>query len=109
MVISRERSRRYERQIARSTGESIMRHLLLATAAGLGLMLAGPALAQHARPAAGGHWQGGNQWHGGGQWHGTSGGRWNWSGGQWRWQGGQWHARQHWGGSIGGRWIGGAR
>ena len=77
-----------------------MRSLLLATAAGLGLTLAGPALAQHAHTAAG---------HGGNQWHGASSGRWNWSGGQWRWQGGQWQARQHWGGSIGGRWIGGAR
>lgn len=71
-----------------------MRTLVLATAAGLGLVAAGPALAQHAphTPRAGG-------WHGGRQWHGNGGGNRHWSGGQ----------RQHWGGSIGGRWIGGAR
>jgi len=67
----------------------MMRTLILATVAGFGLALASPVLAQHApHPAIGG------------QWHGTPDGRWYGSGG---------HARQHWGGSIGGRWIGGAR
>jgi Ni/Co efflux regulator RcnB len=70
-----------------------MRSLLLATVAGFGLALAGPAMAQHA--PAGGHWHGG-----GGQWHGSNGGQWHWSRGS---------GSRHWGGSIGGRWIGGAR
>lgn len=73
-----------------------MRNLVLATIAGLGMALAGPAMAQHARPAAGGQWHG----NGGGQWHGSNGGQWHWSRGS---------GSQHWGGSIGGRWIGGAR
>ena len=74
-----------------------MRTLLFASIAGLGLAFASPALAQHASH------------HGGGQWHGASRGQWNWSGGRWNWQGGQWRTRHDWGGSVGGRWIGGAR
>lgn len=62
-----------------------MRTLLFATVAGLGLAIAGPALAQRApHPPAGGHWHGGNG---------------HWSG----------HGRHDWGGSVGGRWIGGTR
>jgi len=77
-----------------------MRSLLLATVAGLGLALAGPAMAQHAAPAThgGGQWRGGGQWHGG-QWHGNQG--------QGHWSGGG--HRHDWGGRVGGRWIGGAR
>lgn len=70
-----------------------MRSLLFATVAGFGLALAGPAMAQHAPQAMhGGHWHGGGQWHGSGGWHG-----------------GEHRHHRDWGGSIGGRWIGGAR
>jgi len=75
-----------------------MRSVLLATVATFGLALASPVLAQHApHPPRGG------------QWHGASRGHWNWSGGQWNWEGGAWRTRHDWGGSVGGRWIGGAR
>ena len=75
-----------------------MRSFILASAAAFGVALAGPAMAQQApHPAPAGHW------------HGSSGGQWRWSGGQWHWQGGGWQAHRNWGGSVGGRWIGGSR
>lgn len=61
-----------------------MRIAILAVAGFAALTLAGPAVAQHR--AQGGHWQG-SQWRGNTQWHGAG----------------------NWGGSVGGRWIGGTR
>ncbi|MGN6622313.1 MAG: RcnB family protein [Sphingomonas sp.] len=75
-----------------------MRTLIFATVASLGMAFASPAMAQQQSGHSGGQWHGGGQahgtqWHGGGQWHG----------------GPQFHGGRHWGGGIGGRWIGGAR